>query len=799
MKKKLLILLLALCMLFAFGFVIAGCEEGAQGPQGPAGPQGQAGADGEDGKDGSGWLSGEGAPNAQTGGNVGDFYLDEDSFGIYKLTEDGWEPVGSIMGAQGEQGEKGEQGATGPAGPAGPQGPAGATGANGEKGEQGEPGKDGVGVEDVAVEYGYNEDGREVIIFTFTFSDDTQKVVTVLIPRKVQMFHGLNQDYCIKTDGSLPELSLSVTFTDGQYDMIPLTEEMIVNDEYGEPLDFSVAGEKHLYVRYQGMEWDGYLTVYESADSVTEFGVRNGNQIIAVIGEDGQYTPDYTGFELMVTYADGRQEELPFDADGLQITNDYTAVGTQFTLSFQYGAYGTQIYVMPVTEEQLTSGETYRLESGHINGSYSTPVYCKLGEEPFPDAYIMYEFYTDNELGGSNRYTYNVPLTSDMLYTVEGETPFDNMTAGRNTYAVRDPLSQIHDTFDIVVYDSAQAEVTYITLNGPSEILVGEGSYDNFTLQIQYSTADGDTVWEDIPFTEEMIVSGGIDFDTAGEYEIEVEYEGVKNTGYFTVFDPDLCNIRSLYISDLSGLRMEKGTDIEAFLQENLIGKELTIDYYESVDGQYSKFVPVTREMLDITGFDADLVGYQTITVSYTLPGQQIGKSTEIDIEVYIDLTGMEPIATYKLPYPATELLGADTASLYEGNIISISYNGEPVAQLAYEQEGNVISCGMDGIYLYFTIPETGDTAGIYVPEGEPKSYMLDNLSTQMRFDLYEEAGVYVLYMFNPAAGESGEWVACLTLGAVKGEDGYYPFMEGRVEFVEPADGETVGSAIIHY
>ena len=443
MKKKLLILLLALCMLFAFGFVIAGCEEGAQGPQGPAGPQGQAGANGEDGKDGSGWLSGEGAPNAQTGGNVGDFYLDEDSFGIYKLTEDGWEPVGSIMGAQGEQGEKGEQGATGPAGPAGPQGPAGATGANGEKGEQGEPGKDGVGVEDVAVEYGYNEDGREVIIFTFTFSDDTQKVVTVLIPRKVMYAYMNNwSDQCeVLSAGEEPPVwTMWVEYENGSEE-VPVTEDMfVVDDTYG-LIDLYTAGRYPYKIVYNGYVVSaGTVTVVDYDDRSPISMEVNAERVIALVDEEGALIENYDGLMISIYYADGSSETIVNASDPrLQIdTSAFSGAGNIFEVTVGFTedevSLSTSFEVVPLTKEQLADPDVMAFTVGEImylpwDGRYT----CNIGEEPLfgnEGVIITGKYIPENKIAA-----YYFPLTSDMLVNAENE-PFDNSVAGESKYFV---------------------------------------------------------------------------------------------------------------------------------------------------------------------------------------------------------------------------------------------------------------------------------------------------------------------------------------------------------------------------
>ena len=121
MKRKLLTILLATA---ACGALI-----------GAVGCTGESSSGG-----GTEWFTGTASPNEQIEADIGDFYLDEDDFDIYRYTADGWTLIGNF---------KGEDGATGPAGPSGENGEDGkdgadgATGPAGPAGENGEDGKDG--------------------------------------------------------------------------------------------------------------------------------------------------------------------------------------------------------------------------------------------------------------------------------------------------------------------------------------------------------------------------------------------------------------------------------------------------------------------------------------------------------------------------------------------------------------------------------------------------------------------------------------------------------------------------------
>lgn len=111
-------------------------------------------------------ISGEASDNVFSGSGlensyVDDFYLNTNTFELYKCTKSGeaatatWSKIGVIKGSDGSAGEKGDTGAQGAQGPQGPQGEkgekgekgdTGAQGAQGEKGDTGNNGAKGQGI-----------------------------------------------------------------------------------------------------------------------------------------------------------------------------------------------------------------------------------------------------------------------------------------------------------------------------------------------------------------------------------------------------------------------------------------------------------------------------------------------------------------------------------------------------------------------------------------------------------------------------------------------------------------------------
>ena len=77
-----------------------------KGEKGDKGDPGQNGQDGANGKDGSALLTGYGAPS-DSQGNIGDSYIDLNSWNYYIKYTNGWRVVGNIKGEKGDDGNSG--------------------------------------------------------------------------------------------------------------------------------------------------------------------------------------------------------------------------------------------------------------------------------------------------------------------------------------------------------------------------------------------------------------------------------------------------------------------------------------------------------------------------------------------------------------------------------------------------------------------------------------------------------------------------------------------------------------------
>lgn len=110
-KHNFLLLFLSFALLVAVG---VSCDAPAA-VEGPAGPKGEQGPVGPAGEDGSMMYADEGAPTDDIG-KVGDYYLDQNTGGLYgPKTDEGWNnnPIIVLMGEDGQDGADGQDGTDG--------------------------------------------------------------------------------------------------------------------------------------------------------------------------------------------------------------------------------------------------------------------------------------------------------------------------------------------------------------------------------------------------------------------------------------------------------------------------------------------------------------------------------------------------------------------------------------------------------------------------------------------------------------------------------------------------------------
>ena len=824
MKRKLLTILLATA---ACGALI-----------GAVGCTGESSSGG-----GTEWFTGTASPNEQIEADIGDFYLDEDDFDIYRYTADGWALIGNIKGedgatgptgpagengedgkdgadgATGPAGENGEDGkdgadgktpyigdngnwwigttdtgvkaegqdgadgATGPAGPAGENGEDGKDGADGETpyigdngnwwigttdtgvkaegqdgadgatgpaGPAGENGEDGKGIADIEISYTIDNDGKECIVFVITYTDQTFDTITVPVPKRVINFDLQETSFAMCEEGEEPELTIWVNYDDGTGENIVVTEDMF-SPEF-DTIDFQTAGDYYIGITYQGMMRDFLVNIYDPNDTtVTNISV-NSSRVIWLVNGEGKLVPNYTGLSLVLNRVNGTNYSIPLETSGAKfvLPEDFV-VGEEAEVRVTYEGFETSFYVFPVNESEFNS-DNYTLNNAFItsySGDGAWNISCPLNGEPFNGEYFLFlEVYLKSSESTEHR-AYYMPLTSDMLLNTNDDSPFDSALEGINNYYIDSSHTfgfNMHDhmgEITINVYDTSNLEIGSISIYGNNEILAG--SVSELEFEVQYY-ANGNFVSSETISASEVDINGDYSLIEIGEYDIEVKYNGFTTRVYFTVYDPDICNIRDMHINGDFSHELYVGSDIEVYLTENIIGKELWVNYYEPVDGMGEAQITITRDMIDASGVDVSAPGSGEIVISYALPGQQ-AKTYTISVTVNIDMSSAVVVDEYKM--------GGAAANIYTGltcydngyAYLRSAYGSESDMFVEYETDGQTVTVYSEymGTMLFSVSVESELTA--YIP-AEPIAN--DNIyieNTKFAFGIAENYVVMYMHM----------------------------------------------------
>jgi hypothetical protein len=161
-KKKLLIALLSATCLTAGVFGLSACGDNSTSTDGDATTTVANGKDGTNGTDGATWLTGSGAPSADSG-KSGDLYLDTATCDVYKKGTDAWSKIANIKGATGATGDSAYDIYLNGLGADDEQldKDAWLDSLNGDNGAPGKNGDNGVGISKVE----YSSDGKYLLVY----------------------------------------------------------------------------------------------------------------------------------------------------------------------------------------------------------------------------------------------------------------------------------------------------------------------------------------------------------------------------------------------------------------------------------------------------------------------------------------------------------------------------------------------------------------------------------------------------------------------------------------------------------
>ena len=605
-------------------------------------------------------------------------------------------------------------------------------------------------------------------------------------------------------EGKEPELTIWVNYDDGTGENIVVTEDMF-SPEF-DTIDFQTAGDYHIGITYQGMMRDFWVNIYDPNDTtVTNISV-NSSRVIWLVNGEGKLVPNYTGLSLVLNRVNGTNDSIPLETSGAKfvLPEDFV-VGEEAEVRVTYEGFETSFYVFPVNESEFNS-DNYTLNNAFItsySGDGAWNISCPLNGEPFNGEYFLFlEVYLKSSESTEHR-AYYMPLTSDMLLNTNDDSPFDSALEGINNYYIDSSHTfgfNMHDhmgEITINVYDTSNLEIGSISIYGNNEILAGSVSELEFEVQ---HVSNGHFVYSETISASEVDINGDYSLIEIGEYDIEVKYNGFTTRVYFTVYDPDICNIRDMHINGDFSHELYVGSDIDVYLTENIIGKELWVNYYEPVDGMGEAQITITHDMIDASGVDVSAPGSGEIVISYALPGQQ-AKTYTFNITVNIDMSTANLFASYKLDDQSlvfiVSTLGITNIECYDNGYGYVMQGGQQVIA-AYTIEGNIIKVDMP--YMGIAVLQINEDTG-----------MLEFYDPQLKIThentyIYSEGGQTMLFtisgnivLMNMATGEPIEEnpMPIAVFEIDESFDGVHLTVAGGTYELTPGTDSSFGTAVI--
>ncbi|MDD4388417.1 MAG: hypothetical protein PHV87_04330 [Bacilli bacterium] len=678
-------------------------EDGAQGPKGEDGIQGPKGDKGEDGAQGPKGDKGEDGAQGPKGDKGED-------------------------GAQGPKGDKGEDGAQGPKGDKGEdgaEGPKGDKGEDGSNGPKGDTGDVGIGIADIIVSYGVDDNGNDIIIFTFIMTDGSVLTKNAVIPKVINYLGELENYYykITETGQEAPKLRLRVYYTDGSDALITVEPSMIEGN-----LDFYSIGYYFIEIKIGNNNSYYEISVYDpDVKEIRHIMTTYYGAIPALLMEDVQSGLfKLPGVYWIIGYNDGTEEMLPVDVSHIAtLTYEY---GFQ-TIPVIYESYGDSIDIFICDS----------FEDLNIIGGYSSnflQAFCeKGGNVDFGESYIQFQI-SQLVNGYYEEFYVSISLKEEML---EG---FNNSVSGNEYYNVyfRDEI--IGDIY-IVVYDYSETIYQVYTVSFNSFEIMEDGipeltlSYHADTVYYYDGSSFSQRIFnEDFALTEDMIC-GEVDFSTPGEKEFSILYKEHQYTIYVHMYDTSVTYIDRIYIYDFyDGIKIHINDDLETAILEQLVDKEAEAAYVIEIDGKWYETFIVSIDYLDWSDVDVSVEGYAEIILSYK------GYVMTIPVLVTVDMEGaiLERTLTGSYDNIINMMTGGSFSKLE-------LYNNGYADAFIFDGENHISFAEIGGAYLRYSLDEVNNTLTLSYFNEEIFLLSLDG-DTFVAFDFESSALTPTLYTF---------------------------------------------------
>ena len=254
--------------------------------------------------------------------------------------------------------------------------------------------------------------------------------------------------------------------------------------------------------------------------------------------------------------------------------------------------------------------------------------------------------------------------------------------------------------------------------------------------------------------TYRKISASEVDLSKPSRYNLDFELvEGSSKSINLEIYDTKINNIKQMDIFELKGSNLLQLLSITVdfgdadAIKNNLLGKFLRVYFYEPVDGELTKTIPITEDMLDTSEFNVNVVGVQNVNIKYGLEGQDVS-ICKIPVIVERDLSTLTLIDTYTMEGDANTVY-----KVYSDGVVVLSTEYSDT-QYTYDVENTTngilkVYVGYLGGYHYFKINTLTKIISVYVPEGKPMACykVVESEVSETEFyilELYNINGSYI-------------------------------------------------------
>lgn len=326
------------------------------------------------------------------------------------------------------------------------------------------------------------------------------------------------------------------------------------------PFDLSsaAAGEYYLYIEYNGSGADAYLRLIDPNDTTV-----NGiscNTFIVTVDESGELIMRIDGFMLSVSRNNNTTSYVPLTEDMISYDESYDEVQIKeiaqnvldtgepacvdFTITYEGYETGTQAVLMPETKFENKEFNVINAEFFHITEGrdYGTLFINRSQDNPLSGCYIRY----DLEISGEYNFYYAYYYESVNEVYDESGGDFDVMSCQPGSYYLmvqstfhlgwKFNVSAYIFTNDNVYYEGDFSGSTLVLNAGTTEeeaILAATENQATLYTIIRFENSSTQFGGDNVYLTAEMIDFSGVNFNTVGEQNFTVTYNGTEYT--FTV------------------------------------------------------------------------------------------------------------------------------------------------------------------------------------------------------------------------------------------------------------------------